>query len=353
MSSSHFKRSFFWGVERNRFSDNIATITDSGTDHWLSGSVFRSQVSVLMLAMSTPWHRFMSLAGEFSHSNDTLKIIACREQHKKLAALEMELAQHSRKILPQRTYTLEATLATQLNKPRVYIGCMKSGKVFSKVSLHRDAFSGSQALDWLKIHLANLYAGGVDELSYEAYINLSDALRSSPPETIISTHACPPGWRLAMAYNTMLPLEGTRSYFLPGGGLFQQPRVTSWMAVRESTLLLKMQWECDTCQGESEGSVFSVRGYFFERCFLLPWGGGSLAAAGKFFWAREGFFIEFSEGVADSEARRKVRIFWKVERYFLRILALAWEKNKREGGEKELEKGFCCCREGIEWKREF
>ncbi|KAL6350053.1 hypothetical protein AAG906_003987 [Vitis piasezkii] len=53
-------------------------------NHRLSGSAFRSQVSVLMLAMSTPWHRFTSLAGEFSPC-------FVLEQHKKLAALEMEL----------------------------------------------------------------------------------------------------------------------------------------------------------------------------------------------------------------------------------------------------------------------
>ncbi|RVW99310.1 hypothetical protein CK203_030605 [Vitis vinifera] len=58
-----------------------------GPNHRLFGSAFRSQVLVLMLAMLTPWHGFM-----LSAANDTLKIIACREQHKKLAALEMELA---------------------------------------------------------------------------------------------------------------------------------------------------------------------------------------------------------------------------------------------------------------------
>ena len=125
-----------------------------------------------------------------------------------------------------------------------------------------------------------------------------------------------------------------------------------WLSENQPCFL-KMQWECDTCQGESEGSVFSVRGYFFERCFLLPWGGGSLAAAGKFFWAREGFFIEFLRELQTVKLEGRLGYSGKVERYFLRILALAWEKNKREGGEKELEKGFCCCREGIEWKREF
>ncbi|RVW99357.1 hypothetical protein CK203_030654 [Vitis vinifera] len=56
-----------------------------GSNHRLSGSAFRSQVSVLMLAVSTPWHRFTSPVGEFWHC-------FMLEQHKKLAALEMELA---------------------------------------------------------------------------------------------------------------------------------------------------------------------------------------------------------------------------------------------------------------------
>ncbi|RVW99330.1 Hydroxyproline O-galactosyltransferase HPGT1 [Vitis vinifera] len=56
-----------------------------GPNHRLSGSAFRSQVSVLMLAMLTPWHGFTSSAGEFWHC-------FMLEQHKKLAALEMELA---------------------------------------------------------------------------------------------------------------------------------------------------------------------------------------------------------------------------------------------------------------------
>ncbi|PQM39425.1 DNA-directed RNA polymerase 2 chloroplastic/mitochondrial [Prunus yedoensis var. nudiflora] len=54
---------------------------------------------------------------------------------------------------------------------------------------------GKSGLSWLKIHLANLYAGGVDKLSLEAEdpfqclavcINLAEALRSSSPETFIS-----------------------------------------------------------------------------------------------------------------------------------------------------------------------
>ncbi|WJZ81637.1 hypothetical protein VitviT2T_001470 [Vitis vinifera] len=76
-----------------------------------------------------------------------------QEQQKKLAALEMELvvAQQEDFISKNLTiemqsvgdgcqlveypsfYTLEATLATHLNKPRVYIGCMKSSEVFSKL----------------------------------------------------------------------------------------------------------------------------------------------------------------------------------------------------------------------------
>ncbi|KAL6350638.1 hypothetical protein AAG906_025568 [Vitis piasezkii] len=93
-----------------------------GPNHRLSGSAFRSQVSVLMLAMLTPWHGFTSSAGKFWHcfmllrldyengaylikeldrrtsqTKYNLKVMVMvllfyREQHKKLAALEMELA---------------------------------------------------------------------------------------------------------------------------------------------------------------------------------------------------------------------------------------------------------------------
>ncbi|CAB4319253.1 unnamed protein product [Prunus armeniaca] len=53
---------------------------------------------------------------------------------------------------------------------------------------------GKSGLRWLKIHLANLYAGGVEKLSYEgrlafclaACINLSEALNSPSPHTVIS-----------------------------------------------------------------------------------------------------------------------------------------------------------------------
>ncbi|XAR66724.1 DNA-directed RNA polymerase [Bertholletia excelsa] len=63
---------------------------------------------------------------------------------------------------------------------------------------------GKSGLRWLKIHLANLYAGGIEKLSYDARlafwwltaedpfqclaacINLSEALKSSSPHTVIS-----------------------------------------------------------------------------------------------------------------------------------------------------------------------
>ncbi|KAI4352341.1 hypothetical protein L6164_006604 [Bauhinia variegata] len=53
---------------------------------------------------------------------------------------------------------------------------------------------GNSGLHWLKIHLANLYAGGVDKLSHEedpfqclaVCVELTEALRSSSPETFIS-----------------------------------------------------------------------------------------------------------------------------------------------------------------------
>ncbi|XP_019079843.2 hydroxyproline O-galactosyltransferase HPGT1 isoform X3 [Vitis vinifera] len=211
-----------------------------GSNHRLAGSAFRSQVSVLMLTMFASmasiyvagrlWldsenrvylikelDRRTGQAKSAISVDDTLKIIACREQQKKLTALEMELAAAQQEgtdlkrleaqkgivirfvigrsanrgdssdkdidsenmqtndfiILnnhveapeehPKKTKlffihaaenwnaefyakvnddvyvnidTLGATLATHLDKPRVYIGCMKSGEVFSE-STHK------------------------------------------------------------------------------------------------------------------------------------------------------------------------------------------------------------------------
>ncbi|KAI8014215.1 Hydroxyproline O-galactosyltransferase HPGT1 [Camellia lanceoleosa] len=36
--------------------------------------------------------------------------------------------------LPKKTYALGNSLAAHLDKPRVYVGCLKSGEVFSKQS---------------------------------------------------------------------------------------------------------------------------------------------------------------------------------------------------------------------------
>lgn len=86
-----------------------------GSNHRLAGSAFRSQVSVLMLTMFASmasiyvagrlWldsenrvylikelDRRTGQAKSAISVDDTLKIIACREQQKKLTALEMELA---------------------------------------------------------------------------------------------------------------------------------------------------------------------------------------------------------------------------------------------------------------------
>eukprot|EP00261_Vitis_vinifera_P036328 XP_019077571.1 PREDICTED: hydroxyproline O-galactosyltransferase HPGT1 isoform X2 [Vitis vinifera] len=125
-----------------------------GPNHRLSGSAFRSQVSVLMLAMLTPWHGFTSSA-----ANDTLKIIACREQHKKLAALEMELAASQ-----QEDFASKNLLENKGTPPKKRLLAVVGIITKFGHKNNRDAICKGMDANWMA---------------------------------------------LAMAYNTMLPLEGT------------------------------------------------------------------------------------------------------------------------------------------------
>ncbi|PKI52111.1 hypothetical protein CRG98_027527 [Punica granatum] len=157
-----------------------------GSNNRLSGMVTRYRISHLMLSMIAAfatiyvagrlWQDSQSrvflikeldrITGQGQSAisvDDALKIIECREQHKKLSALETELAaarqegfvsKHSadtsgnqskkKPLLVIGVFTAfgrknnrdairKAWMGNaHLDKPRVYIGCMKSGEVFSE-----------------------------------------------------------------------------------------------------------------------------------------------------------------------------------------------------------------------------
>ncbi|KAI7999389.1 hypothetical protein LOK49_LG09G01274 [Camellia lanceoleosa] len=126
-----------------------------------------------------------------------------------------------------RIYTSKAKLTLpnlKLNLPNLSVGHLGSDLCRGILEFAEERPLGKSGLQWLKIHMANLYAGGVDKFSYEGRIaftenhlddifdsadrslegrrwwlgtedpfqclatciNLAEALRSSSPETTIS-----------------------------------------------------------------------------------------------------------------------------------------------------------------------